>query len=189
MTRPGWGARRATQAGHTAGGSAGHAALRPHRRRRGADTSSAPKPSTCPRLAASPTPPPASSPRTARSAAPQAPVPVQPLTALVLASGAGTVLVVVVVACVGPRPRVMRRAPGTRGACRSSARSRRRPGRSSLWPPLVGLRRSLGQQLLQERGDGSLHLDHPASRLQIGLGALKITTQPRVLHRVLTRCA
>ncbi len=42
--------------------------------------------------------------------------------------------------------------------------------------------RALGQQLLQERGDVSLHLDHPASRLQISPRATKVTTKPRVLQ-------
>ncbi len=38
---------------------------------------------------------------------------------------------------------------------------------------LVDLDRALGEQIFQERGDVSLHLDDPVRRLKICLGALK----------------
>jgi hypothetical protein len=77
--------------------------------------------------------------------------------------------------------------PGTRRPCRSSARSLRWTGRSSLPRLVVGFRRAVGQQLLQERADVSLHLDHPASRPEVGLGALELPLQFHVLNRVRAR--
>src|SRR5450432_2892463 len=188
MTKPGWGARPAAQAGHTAGGSADHDAHRPGRQRRAAGTSCALTRGRCPRPAASPRPPLANCRRTEGCAAARARRRAQPLTAPGPRPCGGDAPARAVVAGGGTRPRVRRPAPGTPAASRSTARSPRSPDRSSLWPPLVGLRRALGQQLLQERGDVSLHLDHPASRRQISLRALKLTTQPRVLYRILTRC-